>query len=111
MHRWLRAALVYALGIGLVLFGVAGLVLPFHPGLVVIALGLGVLSLESKTARRARQRFLAWLAEREIESERFDRWRSRIEAWAPEDDPADGGGCEDGEGPGEGGEQEREPRG
>jgi hypothetical protein len=110
MHRWLRAVLVYALGIGLVLFGILGLVLPFHPGLVVIALGLGVLSLESKTARRARQRFLAWLAERDVESERFDRWRSRIEDWVPDDEDEDADGSADGESLDRRGEREREPR-
>lgn len=89
MHRWLRALLVYALGIGLILFGIVGLFLPLHPGLVVIAVGLGVLSLESKTARRARTWFLDWLAERDLESERLRRWRARAEDLVPDEDEED----------------------
>lgn len=85
MHRWLRVALVYVAGVGLILFGIAGLVLPLHPGLVVIALGLGVLSLEAAWARRARQRFLVWLADRDVESERLRRWQRRLEDWMPDE--------------------------
>jgi len=79
MHRWLRAGLVYVVGIGLILFGIVGLVLPLHPGLVVIALGLGVLSLESQWARQARRRLLAWLAERDVQSDRLEDWQERID--------------------------------
>lgn len=87
MHSWLRAALVYVVGVGLILFGILGLVLPLHPGLAVIALGVGVLSLEAKWARQARRRFARWLADRDVESERWQRWQERIEDWLPEEDP------------------------
>lgn len=90
MHAWLRAALVYAVGIGLIVFGIVGLVLPLHPGLIVIALGVGVLSLESETARRARQRFVEWLADRDVDSERLDRWLSRVDEHATETEEDDG---------------------
>lgn len=79
MRGWLRAVLVYVLGVGLILFGIVGLFLPLHPGLIVIALGVGVLSLESETARRARQRFVGWLADRDVDSQRLQRWLARVE--------------------------------
>jgi Flp pilus assembly protein TadB len=108
MHAWLRVALVYTVGIGLILFGIAGLVLPLHPGLVVIALGVGVLSLESETARRARVAFLNWLADRDVDAQRLQRWQQRLEDWLPEDETAaeDGDGRED-----EGGDGEPRDRG
>ena len=97
MHAWLRVALVYTVGIGLILFGIAGLVLPLHPGLVVIALGVGVLSLESDTARRARVAFLDWLVDRDVDAQRLQRWQQRVEDWLPDDETAgeDGDGRED----------------
>lgn len=71
LPRPFRLVLVTLGGVVLILLGVAGLALPVLPGWLLIAAGLGVLSLEYHWAARVRQRTV----------ERFvavrDRTRSR----------------------------------
>ncbi len=47
-------------GVVLILLGIVGLFLPFLQGILLIALGLSVLSLVSKRARRLLERLKSW---------------------------------------------------
>ena len=87
---------LWVTGLILVLFGVVGLILPLHPGLFFIVIGLGVLSGVSPWAGRLR----AWVLDRvddgRIQSDLGRRWRRRVESWLPEPaheatDPTDEG--------------------
>lgn len=87
MGNILRAVLVHVVGFGLVVFGIAGLALPLHPGLLFIALGLLVLAQEARWAQRLYARFGQRLVDAEVEDERLRRWQRRVRGWLP--DPPD----------------------
>lgn len=83
MRALTRIALRIA-GWAVVAFGLLGLVLPLHPGLLFILLGLGILSVVSPWAGRAREWLLDRLDRDDVDNERLRRWRERIDDWLPE---------------------------
>lgn len=83
MRRHIRRALVHLLGWTLVLLGVAGLVLPILPGLLLLLLGLSVLSLEWELARHWQERLRKRWGDERHGAGRIHRLRQRMIAWLP----------------------------
>src|ERR1700754_3149112 len=63
-----------ALGVGLILVGLVGWLLPVIPGFAMVPLGLIVLSVDFPIVRRWRRRATVWLV---LKWERLHRWVRR----------------------------------